>query len=53
VRGEVVKEVYERFVDNGVKSDQILFWFERPAGVISGYDEEEVGRVGGEKKLEG
>ncbi|KAN0119409.1 acyl-CoA N-acyltransferase [Hyaloscypha variabilis] len=29
-KGEVLKEEYERYVDNGVKSDVWLFYFDRP-----------------------
>ena len=33
-KGEVLKDAYERFVDNGVKSDMWLFYFDRPGVIV-------------------
>jgi RimJ/RimL family protein N-acetyltransferase len=40
-KGEVLEGDYERFVDNGVKSDVWLFYFDRPGGAVTEEKEEE------------
>lgn len=40
-KGEVLKDDYERYVDQGVKSDVWLFYFDRPGLEVKGD-----GRVG-------
>jgi hypothetical protein len=39
VKGETLRGMYERFVDGGRKSDQVLWYFYRPEGPGAGDDE--------------